>query len=71
MSAPASAPSPANAGEGWGGVFFASILQRAPPPGLPLLSQGEENHTVSVTLFKCGGTSGLCPRASDSAFTAP
>ena len=27
-------------------------------------------HTVSVTLFRCGGTSGLCPRRSANALMA-
>src|SRR3546814_3457395 len=35
------APSPAKAGEGWGGVPSGSSEPWAPPPSLPLPSQGE------------------------------
>src|SRR3546814_13528035 len=35
------APSPAKAGEGWGGVLLDQPGPWAPPPSLPLPSQGE------------------------------
>ena len=58
-----------------GGLGRGCLPARSNPlPASPFAcgERGRRKHqTVSVTFLRCGGTSGSCPRAIDSAFAAP